>query len=182
MRIIAGKHRGRVLAQFAGMDVRPTPDRVKESLFQILTPRLSGARVLDLFAGSGALGLESLSRGAREAVFNDVSKDSIGVLEKNLKALREKARVCNLDHRAFLARETGKYDLIFCDPPYKEDFAAEILKEIAARGLLEEDGAVIYESEREEEAPLGWERFDLRRYGRTKVAFFRLLRETGGEV
>ena len=83
MRIIAGKHRGRVLAQFAGMDVRPTPDRVKESLFQILTPRLAGARVLDLFCGSGALGLEALSRGAKEAVFNDASASSAAICKKN---------------------------------------------------------------------------------------------------
>ena len=80
MRIIAGKHRGRVLAEFAGKEIRPTSDRVKESLFQILAPRLAGARVLDLFCGSGALGLESLSRGAREAVFNDISAQSLVVL------------------------------------------------------------------------------------------------------
>ena len=79
MRIVAGKYRGRVLASFRGDDVRPTSDRVKESLFQILGAKLVGARVLDLFCGSGALGLESLSRGAREAVFNDVSRDSLAI-------------------------------------------------------------------------------------------------------
>lgn len=85
MRIIAGKHRGRALAQFAGKNVRPTADRVKESLFQILSARLVGARVLDLFCGSGALGLESLSRGAAEAVFNDRSKESLALLKKKFK-------------------------------------------------------------------------------------------------
>lgn len=82
MRIIAGKHRGRVLAQFCGNNVRPTSDRVKESLFQILSFRLPDARVLDLFCGSGALGLEAISRGAREAVFNDISADSLAICKK----------------------------------------------------------------------------------------------------
>ena len=93
MRIIAGKHRGRPLAQFRGEDVRPTSDRAKESLFQILSARLPGARVLDLFCGSGALGLESLSRGAREAVFNDISRGSLAICKKNLAALGEHGTV-----------------------------------------------------------------------------------------
>ena len=82
MRIIGGKHRSRVLTEFAGEDVRPTSDRAREALFNILSFTVRGARVLDLFAGSGALGLESLSRGAKEAVFNDVSKASIAILKR----------------------------------------------------------------------------------------------------
>ena len=94
MRIIAGRHRGRVLAQFRGEAVRPTSDRVKESLFQILSARLYGARVLDLFCGSGALGLESLSRGAREAVFNDASRESLAICKKKpCRAQRARHRV-----------------------------------------------------------------------------------------
>ena len=88
MRIIGGKYRSRVLAEFAGDDVRPTSDRTKESLFNILALKLYGARVLDLFCGSGALGLESLSRGAKEVVFNDSAKASIAILKKNLSALK----------------------------------------------------------------------------------------------
>ena len=173
MRIVAGKYRGRVLASFRGDDVRPTSDRVKESLFQILGAKLVGARVLDLFCGSGALGLESLSRGAREAVFNDVSRDSLAICKKNLAALGVVAHVTCLDYRACLSRTAGKFGVVFADPPYKMDCAGEILSLVAARGLLEEDGAVVYESEREENAPAGWERYDLRNYGRTKIAFFR---------
>ena len=88
MRIIGGKFRSRILAEFPGEDVRPTSDRVKESLFNILSLKLYGARVLDLFAGSGALGLESLSRGAGEVVFNDCAKTSIAILKKNLATLK----------------------------------------------------------------------------------------------
>ncbi len=177
MRIIAGKHRGRVLAQFRGADVRPTSDRAKESLFQILGTQLSGARVLDLFCGSGALGLESLSRGAREAVFNDLSRDSLAILRKNLAALGETGTVCNLDFRACLARAEGKFDVIFADPPYAMDVSGEALELIARRRLLAEDGLVVWESEREEVAPAGWQIADRRRYGRAKVVFFREQRE-----
>ena len=172
MRIIAGKHRGRVLAEFRGMEIRPTSDRVKESLFQIIGDRLAGARVLDLFCGSGALGLESLSRGAKEAVFNDVSRESLAVLKKNLAALREEGQVMQSDYAACLMRMRGKFDIIFCDPPYKMDCREDVLARIAAHDRLAAGGVVIWESEREEEAPAGWRRSDLRSDGRTKIAFF----------
>ena len=172
MRIIAGKHRGRVLAEFRGMEIRPTSARVKESLFQIIGDRLAGARVLDLFCGSGALGLESLSRGAKEAVFNDVSRESLAVLKKNLAALREEGQVMQSDYAACLMRMRGKFDIIFCDPPYKMDCREDVLARIAAHDRLAAGGVVIWESEREEEAPAGWRRSDLRSYGRTKIAFF----------
>ena len=172
MRIIAGKHRGRVLAEFRGMEIRPTSDRVKESLFQIIGDRLAGARVLDLFCGSGALGLESLSRGAKEAVFNDVSRESLAVLKKNLAALREEGQVMQSDYAACLMRVRGKFDIILCDPPYKMDCREDVLARIAAHDRLAAGGVVIWESEREEEAPAGWRRSDLRSYGRTKIAFF----------
>ena len=154
------------------MDIRPTADRVKESLFQIIGDRLAGARVLDLFCGSGALGLESLSRGAKEAVFNDVSRESLAVLKKNLAALREEGQVMQSDYAACLMRMRGKFDIIFCDPPYKMDCREDVLARIAAHDRLAAGGVVIWESEREEEAPAGWRRSDLRSYGRTKIAFF----------
>ena len=88
MRIIGGKYRSRVLAEFQGENVRPTSDRAREALFNILSLKIYGARVLDLFAGSGALGLESLSRGAKEVLFNDLSRDSIAILKKNLTTLK----------------------------------------------------------------------------------------------
>ena len=173
MRIIAGKHRGRVLAQFGGMDIRPTPDRVKESLFQILSSKLIGARVLDLFCGSGALGLECLSRGSREAVFNDSSKESLLLLKKNLTALKETGTVYNLDYKACLLRAEGKFDLIFCDPPYAQDYLEGILSLVAERNLLKEGGLVVYESEREQPQVEGWERADERKYGRTRVTLWK---------
>lgn len=174
MRIIAGKHRGRALASFRGDHIRPTPDRVKESLFQILSSKIAGARVLDLFAGSGALGLECLSRGAGEVVFNDSSRESLAVLQKNLRIAEEGAKVFNLDFRTLLSRIEGRFDLIFCDPPYQESYLKEILDTVSARNLLSADGLVVYESEREETGADGWTLNDIRKYGRTNIAMWKL--------
>lgn len=171
MRIIAGKYRGRTLARFQGEEVRPTADRVKESLFQILSPRLRGARALDLFCGSGALGVECMSRGAGFVHFNDLSKDSLAILRKNLSFTEEEYEITCLDFRACLLSDSKKYDLVFCDPPYRETFLAEILGLLAQRELLAQNGLVLYETEREEEIPAGWVSADLRRYGRTKIFF-----------
>ena len=172
MRIIAGKHRGRVLSSFQGEEIRPTPDRVKESLFQILSSRLVGARVLDLFAGTGALGLEALSRGAKEVVFNDASPDSLALIKKNLFRTGESAKLYNFDYRTCLKSVSLPFDVIFCDPPYKMDICSDVLAFVEKGGALNAGGIVVYESEREEGAPEGWERADFRSYVRVKIALF----------
>ncbi len=183
MRIIGGKHRSRILAEFAGDEVRPTSDRVKESLFNILALKLYGARVLDLFAGSGALGLESLSRGAGEVVFNDFAKDSVAILKKNLNALKipvngEEAKVYNYDFATCLDVVRGEFDLIFLDPPYRFDYGVKALKKIVERGLLSENGIAIYERDRAFEGEIdGLEKYDERKYGKTYLTFFRRLKE-----
>ena len=122
MRIIGGKFRSRALASFEGDEVRPTSDRAKESLFNILSLKIMGARVLDLFSGSGALGLESLSRGAKEVVFNDLSKDSVALLKKNMATLKitvngDEAKVYNFDYLTCLGALKGPFDIVFIDPP-----------------------------------------------------------------
>lgn len=178
MRIIAGKHRGRTLAVFRGNDIRPTADRVKESLFQILNAKIVGARVLDLFCGSGALGLECLSRGAREAVFNDVSEESLAVLRKNLRALGESGAVTRLSYEACLKSVSGKFELIFCDPPYKADCEEKIFSLVKERNLLSAGGLIVFESEREILPSAGFACTDVRHYGRTEVRFFA---ESGAE-
>lgn len=177
MRIIAGKYRGRALAQFCGTDIRPTADRVKESLFQILERRLYGARVIDLFSGSGAIGLECLSRGAAEVVFCDNSRESISLLKKNLSALKEQGKIYECDFRACLMRAEGTFDLIFADPPYREGCLFEILALVKQRGLLKESGLVVYESEGTLEfAPIdGWCCADCRKYGRAQVTMWKEL-------
>ena len=179
MRIIGGKYRSRVLAEFAGESVRPTSDRAKESLFNILSLKLYGARVLDLFAGSGSLGLESLSRGAKEVVFNDCSKDSLAILKKNLAALKipvggEEAKLFNSDFLVCLESVRGQFDLIFLDPPYRFDYGEKALLKIAEKGLLSENGVAVYERDRPFEGEIaGLEKYDERKYGKTYLTFFR---------
>ncbi len=177
LRIIGGQFRSRVLASFKGEDIRPTADRVKESLFNILSPRLYGARVLDLFCGSGALGLESLSRGAREAVFNDVSEDSLAVLRKNIAMLdvQEKAKVYRLDYAQCLSAVRGPFDIIFVDPPYRSAYGMDAVARIARRGILSAEGVVVLERDMPcaDETPAApFVLADERKYGKTYLSFF----------
>ncbi len=177
MRIIGGKYRSRVLVPFEGEDVRPTADRVKESLFNILALKMYGANVLDLFSGSGALGLECLSRGAKKVTFNDFSKDSIGILKKNLKALKVEDgeyQLFNYDYSVCLGMVNGTFDLIFIDPPYKQEFGEAALRKIAERGLLSKNGIAVYERDRAFTGEIeGLEMYDERKYGKTYLSFFR---------
>ena len=179
MRIIGGKYRSRVLSEFAGEAVRPTSDRAKEALFNILSLRLFGARVLDLFSGSGALGLESLSRGAKEVVFNDYAKDSLAILKKNLAALKipvngAEAKLMNADYLVCLESVNAPFDLIFLDPPYAQEYGKKALENIAQRGLLSKDGVAVYERDKPFEGKIeGLEAYDERKYGKTYFTFFR---------
>lgn len=178
MRIIGGKFRSRVLATFDGDAVRPTADRVKESLFNILALRFHGARVLDLFSGTGALGLESLSRGAREVVFNDRSKDSVAILKKNLKTLKvedgKDAKVFNLDADVYLDYAKEPFDLIFIDPPYALDVGVKAVEKIAKKGLLAKGGVLVFERDKPFDGDVdGLEKYDERKYGKTILTFFR---------
>ena len=178
MRIIGGKFRSRVLATFEGESVRPTADRVKESLFNILALRFIGARVLDLFSGTGALGLESLSRGAKEVVFNDRSKDSVAILKKNLKTLKveegKDAKVFNLDADVYLDYAKEPFDLIFIDPPYALDVGVKAVEKIAKKGLLAKGGVLVFERDKPFDGDVeGLEKYDERKYGKTILTFFR---------
>ena len=173
MRIIGGKNRGRVLAGFKGMDIRPTSDRVKESLFNILAPEISGANVLDLFCGSGGVGLEAISRGADLVVFNDASKDSLAVLKKNMSLVNANAPVYNLDYKIFLERIDITFDIIYIDPPYKSDAGEEALRIIADRHLLNTGGVAVLERDKPFTGEVkGLVRYDERKYGITYLTFF----------
>ncbi len=178
MRIIGGKYRSRILSDFAGEEVRPTSDRAREALFNILSIRLQGARALDLFAGSGALGLESLSRGAREVLFNDAAKDSLAIVKKNLASLKipvgGEVKLSGSDYLVCLSQASGQFDLIFLDPPYRLEYGKPALEKIVERGLLAEGGVIVYERDRPFEGNVaGLEAYDERRYGKTYFTFFR---------
>ena len=133
MRVITGSARGRRLQTLEGQEVRPTPERIKEAVFSIIQFQIEGRRFLDLFAGSGQMGIEALSRGAREAVFVDSRKDSVQIIRENLeKPDWASSRVVNMDSLAFLSQPNGKFDLAFLDPPYRTGLLAEALEKTAA--------------------------------------------------
>lgn len=179
MRIIGGEFRSRILSEFAGENVRPTSDRAREALFNILAMQVRGARVLDVFAGSGALGLESLSRGAKEAVFNDISKDSVAIIKKNLATLKipvngEKAKVRQGDFALLLQTIEGQFDCIFLDPPYRLECGKTALELIAKRNLLTENGVAVFERDLPfNEEILGLKKVDERKYGKAYLTFFK---------
>jgi 16S rRNA (guanine966-N2)-methyltransferase len=174
MRVVAGRLRGRTLVAPPGRLTRPTSDRVREALFAILGS-VEGAGVLDLFAGSGALAIESLSRGAAAATLVDRSGSSVAAIRRNLDALDLDAEVHREDVRAFLRRtrrDGRQYDLVFVDPPYRR--AAGLAKTLstAITPVLSEDARVVAESDHREPLELGLAMIDQRRYGDTLINFY----------
>ena len=172
MRVVAGLYGGRKLVAPAGSETRPTSDRVRESLFSVLGPSIQGARVLDLFAGSGALGIEALSRGAAVAVFVDRSHKATQALRANLTALGIEAEVRPIEARAALRAASARreaYDLVFLDPPYRR--AAELGRELSEglSAVLASGARVVTESDRRTPLELDLPLADERRYGNTVI-------------
>lgn len=165
MRIVAGKYRGRKLTPPSDDSVRPTTDRIKETVFNILQWDVEGARVLDLFAGSGALGIECLSRGAAEVVFADKSPASVALIRQNLKGIEGSYRVLTADFTGVLRSGEDKFDLIFIDPPYKSGLGELAVDAAFDLGRVAEGGTVVYEHS--SELPFKCAREDLK--VRTKV-------------
>lgn len=150
MRIIAGTVRGTRLKMVPGTHVRPTADRVKESLFQVIGPRFDGDDILDLFAGTGALGLEALSRGAKQAILVDQSKSSLETIRANVEATKmtDRVEIIRRDARAAIrmVKKRGlQFDIIFLDPPYLENLLHPVMKLIVKEELLREDGILVAE-------------------------------------
>ena len=147
MRVITGKARGVQLKTPEGMQTRPTTDRVKEALFSIIHFEIPGARVLDLFGGTGQLGIEALSRGAASAVFVDAREESCRLIRENLKRtkLESEARVVCSDYVSYLRSCNEMYDIIFLDPPYSETFLENSLKLISEIDILQSGGIIVTE-------------------------------------
>ena len=182
MRVISGTAKGKKLVSREGLETRPTLDRVKEALFNIIQFQISEKRVLDLFAGSGAIGIEALSRGAKNATFCDNSNQAIEVIKTNLKNTKfeDKSLVLNKDYIEtlnYLKEQNSKFDIIYLDPPYKEDFAKNAIDKIFDFELLSKDGIIILETDDLEiEGKLtndSIEIFDKRKYGRAILIFIR---------
>jgi len=178
LRVISGKARGLRLKSIKGMQTRPTADRIKESLFSIIAPLLYKANILDLFAGTGALAIEALSRGAGFATFIDSSRESINVVKENIKhtGFEEFAEICLNDYdKAIkaLAQKDKKYDIVFLDPPYGKGLEYKAVEGIVDNNLLSDEGIIIIETEEAlEENIYHMTKYDERSYGRTKLSFF----------
>lgn len=147
MRIISGKYKGKKLEGFNIEGTRPTLDRVKESLFGMIQTYIQNSQVLDLFAGSGALGLEAISNGAKTCYLIDNNKEAIKTIKQNSQNFDEDLKIINIDYKRFLKETNEKFDIIFLDPPYKENQMDKSLRIIEERDLLNKEGIVICEYE-----------------------------------
>ena len=161
MRVITGKARGVQLKTPDGMGTRPTTDRVKEALFSIIQFDIPTSKVLDLFGGTGQLGIEALSRGAKSAVFVDAAESACKLIKENLRRtkLESDARVVRADYLDYLKRCREKYDIIFLDPPYAEVFLENALKCITEIDILETGGIIVAERPVGKELPWNFEGF-----------------------
>ena len=194
MRIIRGKARGTKINTIDEVTTRPTLDRVRESLFNIIQNYVSNTYVLDIFAGSGALGIEALSRGAKHAVFCDINKDAVKIINENLMKtrLKENAIVYNMNYKKMiekLSKNDFKFDIVFVDPPYKENLAVNSVKLIIQNNLLNENGIIIIETDEKERDLKELQELnkidnenlqkikiiDERKYGRANLIFLRVI-------
>lgn len=178
MRVITGKARGVQLKTPDGMLTRPTADRVKEALFSIINFEIPGAAVLDLFGGTGQLGIEALSRGAKSAVFVDAREDACKLIKENLRRtkLEQEGRVVRSDYLDYLNRCREQFNIILLDPPYAEVFLENALKRITEIDILQRDGIIVTERPLGKDLPWefeGYTRSKDYKYGKTLLTIYR---------
>lgn len=181
MRIISGKARGTKLYTLEGESTRPTLDRVKESLFSIIQNKLQNAVVIDLFSGSGALGLECLSRGAKKAYLCDKSPRATEIINKNIQKthMTNNTVVLNMDYKKCIEKINDEADIIFIDPPYKLNIATNAIEIITSKKILRKNGIIVLETDEEKREieqlknNIKIEMFDFRTYGRVKLIFLK---------
>lgn len=183
MRIISGTARGTKLFTLEGKNTRPTLDRVKESLFNIIQNEIEDSVVLDLFSGSGAIGLEFASRGAKKVYLNDNSKEAVQIIKQNIEKthLSEKVQLFNLDYLKLIQKLQGKcLDIVYLDPPYKTDFIIQSLNELLKLKLITQDTLIVLETDDEKriteqiEIKNKYQIIDKRKYGKAYIIFIQL--------
>lgn len=176
MRIISGKHKGKKLKSFDGFDVRPTSDRAREALFSMLAFDIIGCDFLDLCSGTGAMGLEAISRGANSVTFVDNSQESIKICDFNLKSIKENANIVKSDALSFLKTTAKQFDIIFFDPPYIFDDIKSILKVVCEKKLLKDNGKFIYEhkSDKSSLEVDGFTLYNTKKYGIAIFDFYKI--------
>ncbi|MAV91101.1 MAG: 16S rRNA (guanine(966)-N(2))-methyltransferase RsmD [Bdellovibrionaceae bacterium] len=179
MRIISGKYKGHRLVAFKASHIRPTTDRVKESLFNKWTSYVDGAQVLDLFCGTGSLGLEALSRGAAHVDFVDANEKSLSILRENVKKLgvEESFKIIRKDALSFLKGSKSQYDLILIDPPFTKVMADQVLSQLSSSEVLKEGGLVAIESGTKENIEVSYGsliRYDRKEFGDKALNLYEL--------
>lgn len=182
MRVIGGNYRGRKLECPEGIDIRPTTDRVKENIFNILAPKIPYSSFLDLFSGSGGIGIEAISRSANDVVFVDGNSESIKALKHNLSLLKLEEGFRIVHNDVFEALDgfenTKKFDIIFMDAPYKQGIYQKVLEKISELHVVEEDGIIVVERHVEdlwETLPKNLELVKERKYGSIVLSFFQIV-------
>lgn len=184
MRVISGSARGTKINSIEDLSTRPTLDRVKEALFNIIQDKIEDSIILDLFSGSGAIGIEFLSRGCKKAYLCDLSRNAVNIIKQNLEKtkLAENAMVINKDYKKCLQElklQNVKFDVIYIDPPYKENIAIDSVKTILALNILKEKGLIIIETDEKDRDIEGLKNInvqiiDCRKYGRANLIFLNL--------
>lgn len=177
IKIIAGKNKGNMLKTKEGITTRPTLNRIRENIFNIIRDHVPGSVVLDLFAGSGAIGIEALSRGAKEAFFVEIDKEAYGILKYNLEKTGNLAssKTFNLDYRIFIKKNENTYDIIYIDPPYPINAYEEALRLLGEGQKLNENGILIVEAMKDTNIPIETNYFVCYRdvtYGNTRIWFY----------
>ena len=184
MRVIAGTARSRKLVEVPGMNSRPTTDKVKEAIFNIVQWDVEGRRVLDLFAGTGQLGIEALSRGADRCVFVDAAKEAVKAVRENVKntGFEDRSRVVQGDSLSFLTSCREKFGVVLLDPPYAADLLGQALERIAAIDIVTENGIIVCESDADTLLPelsAPYQKGREYRYGRIKLTLYHRLAQEG---
>lgn len=174
MRIISGKYRGKKLQEFDLQTTKPTLDRVKESIFNLIQFDVANALVCDLFAGTGALGIECVSRGAKFVWLVDNNPKAIKIIQSNLKNIQGDFKVVNADYLSFLNSSKTKFDLLLLDPPYKTDLGVKAIENIVKNDRLSDNGIIIFETSKELDFDFNYSQFEIdkRTYGTVAVYKF----------
>lgn len=177
MRIVSGKYRGKKLLSPIDEKTRPTSDKVKESLFNIIGMRVVDASCLDLFSGSGALGIECISRGAKKVIFNDLNKNAVKIIKDNLSSLKNiecEYQVFNKDYKDLLECLNDKFDIVFLDPPYAMKINEKIINVLKEKKLIDEDTLIVLETSSEDSLDLECSFSKSYKYGSIKLTILKI--------
>lgn len=177
MRIVSGKYRGKILKEFELSTTKPTTDRVKESIFNLIQFDVQDAVVLDLFAGTGALGIEAISRGAKQVFFVDENLQAIKLIKENLKGIEGNFQINQTSYENFLNSTKLKFDIVLLDPPYKTEFGIKAIDMLIKNNLLNSNAIIIFETSEENDFKIDIKGFEIKKKKYGKIVVFKLVKE-----